>query len=89
MELEFLRLTVSQPVRLGLLLGPLTRFYLALLFRLIPTERPPLVGEVSASFCGYRVPLGQREVSLWPHSQVSRPEPLLFYQVATQLFSRG
>jgi hypothetical protein len=30
--------------------------------RTIPTERPPLVGEVSASFCGYRsaifIPLG-------------------------------
>jgi hypothetical protein len=26
----------------------------------IPTERPPLVGEVSAIFCGYRVSRGQR-----------------------------
>jgi hypothetical protein len=23
--------------------------------RTIPTERPPLVGEVSANFCGYKV----------------------------------
>jgi hypothetical protein len=28
--------------------------------RTIPTERPPLVGEVSANFCGYRVLRGQR-----------------------------
>jgi hypothetical protein len=26
--------------------------------RTIPIERPPLVGEVSANFCGYRVPRG-------------------------------
>jgi hypothetical protein len=46
--------------------------------RTIPTERPPLVGEVSANFCGYMVPRGQRDVSLLPYSQLSRPEPLLF-----------
>jgi hypothetical protein len=28
--------------------------------RSIPTERPPLVGKVSANFCGLRVQLGQR-----------------------------
>jgi hypothetical protein len=28
----------------------------------ILTERPPLVGEVSANFCGYRVPRGQRDI---------------------------
>jgi hypothetical protein len=28
--------------------------------RTIPTERPPLVGEVSANLCGYRVLRGQR-----------------------------
>jgi hypothetical protein len=44
----------------------------------IPTERPPLVGEVSANFCGYRVPCGQRHRSLQPYSRISRPEPLLF-----------
>jgi hypothetical protein len=31
--------------------------------RTIPTERPPLVGEVSANFSGYRVSLGQRNES--------------------------
>jgi hypothetical protein len=32
--------------------------------RIIPTERPPLVGEVSANFCGWRVPRCQRDGSL-------------------------
>jgi hypothetical protein len=32
--------------------------------RTIPTERPPLVGEVIANFCGYNVLSGQRDVSL-------------------------
>jgi hypothetical protein len=57
--------------------------------RTIPTERPPLVGEVTASFCGWRVPRGQRDGSLRPYSRFSRQEPLLFYQVAPQLYSRG
>jgi hypothetical protein len=29
--------------------------------RTIPTERPPLVGEVIANFWEYKVPRGQRE----------------------------
>jgi hypothetical protein len=37
------------------------------------TERPPLVGEVSANFCGYRVPRGQRDGFLRPYSRLSRP----------------
>jgi hypothetical protein len=49
----------------------------------MPTERPPLVGEMIASFCGKRVPRGQGDVSLRPYSRFSRQEPLLFYQVAT------
>jgi hypothetical protein len=32
---------------------------------------------------------GQRDGSLRPNSRFSRPEPLLFYQVAPQLYSRG
>jgi hypothetical protein len=28
--------------------------------RTIPTERPPLVGEISANLCGWRVLRGQR-----------------------------
>jgi hypothetical protein len=57
--------------------------------RTIPTERPPLVGEVIANFCGQRVPRDQRDGSLRPYSRVSRQEPLLFYQVAPQLYPRG
>jgi hypothetical protein len=34
--------------------------------RTIPTERPPLVGEVSANFSGYRVSRGQRNESPMP-----------------------
>jgi hypothetical protein len=43
--------------------------------RTIPTERPPLISEVSANFL--RVPRGQRDESLRPYSRLSRPEPLL------------
>jgi hypothetical protein len=45
--------------------------------RTIPTERSPLVGEVSANFCGQKVPRGQRDGSLLSYSRLSRPEPLL------------
>jgi hypothetical protein len=57
--------------------------------RTIPTERPPIVGEVIANLFGLRVPRGQRDGSLRPYSRFSRQEPLLFYQVAPQLYSRG
>jgi hypothetical protein len=57
--------------------------------RTIPTERPLLVGEVIANFCGYRVPRGQRDGSQRPCSRFPRQEPLLFYLVAPQLYSRG
>jgi hypothetical protein len=46
--------------------------------RTIPTERPPLAGEVSANFCGSSVPRGQSDGSLRPYSRLSRPESLLF-----------
>jgi hypothetical protein len=57
--------------------------------RTIPTERPPLVGEVIANFLRiegatwsvWRIPTGV--------FSVSRQEPLLFFQVAPQLYSRG
>jgi hypothetical protein len=39
--------------------------------RTIPTERPPLVGEVNANFCGWRVPRGQGDGSLRPYSRLS------------------
>jgi hypothetical protein len=35
------------------------------------------------------MPRGQRDESLRPYSRFSRQEPLLFYQVAPQLYSRG
>ena len=58
--------------------------------RTIPTERPPLVGEVSANFLRIE---GCHVVSAThPHvrlSLFSGPEPLLFIQVAPQLTSRG
>jgi hypothetical protein len=37
--------------------------------RTIPTERPPLVGEVSVNFCGQGVSLGQRNG--FPRSLIS------------------
>jgi hypothetical protein len=50
--------------------------------RAIPTERPPLVGEVSVSRVQCNEPLRQ-------YSEFSRPEPLHFFLVAPQLYSRG
>jgi hypothetical protein len=41
--------------------------------RTIPTERPPVVGDVSANFCRQRVPRGQCGGSLRPYSRLSRP----------------
>jgi hypothetical protein len=40
--------------------------------------RPPLVGEVSANFCWWRVPRGQHNGSQRQYSRISRPKPLLF-----------
>jgi hypothetical protein len=53
--------------------------------RTIPTELPPLVVEAIANLCGQRVPRIPPAV----FSRFSRQEPLLFYQVAPQLYSRG
>jgi hypothetical protein len=55
----------------------------------VPTERPTIVGEVSANFRGYRVQCARRDGSLRPYYRFSRPDPLLFFQVAPQLYSRG
>jgi hypothetical protein len=59
--------------------------------RTIPSERPPLVGEVRGNFCGYRVPRSQRDGSLRPCSRLSRqePRPFFFFQIAPQLYSWG
>jgi hypothetical protein len=46
--------------------------------RTIPVERSPLVVQVSANFCAYRVSRGQRDESLRPFFWLSRSEPLLF-----------
>jgi hypothetical protein len=46
--------------------------------RTIPTELPTLIGEISANFCGYRVPRCRRDGSLRTYSRISRLEPLLF-----------
>jgi hypothetical protein len=46
--------------------------------RTIPTEWPPLLSEVSANFCGEKVPRGQCDGSLRPCSRLSRTKPLLF-----------
>jgi hypothetical protein len=53
--------------------------------RTIPTERPPLVGEVSANFCGYRVSHGQRNGSPRPLIRFSWPEPLLFHSSSSSV----
>jgi hypothetical protein len=55
--------------------------------RTIPSERPPLVGEVIAN-------LLRIEGAMWsewriPTAVFSRQGLLLFYQVAPQLYSRG
>jgi hypothetical protein len=47
--------------------------------RTIPTERPPLVGEVIANFLRKRVPRGQRNGYLRPYSLFSRQGLLLLY----------
>jgi hypothetical protein len=39
--------------------------------RTLPTEWPPLVGEVSANFSGYRVSRGQRNESPRPLISIS------------------
>jgi hypothetical protein len=57
--------------------------------RTIPTVRPPLVGEVIANFCGYRVPRGQRDGSLRPYSRFSRQESLLTSKVIHQYRNHG
>jgi hypothetical protein len=44
----------------------------------IPSWRPPLFGEMSARFCGWRVPHVRRGGSLRPCTRFSGPEPLVF-----------
>jgi hypothetical protein len=52
------------------------------------TERAPLVGEVSANFCGHRVPRGLTDA----HGRILRfvdRNRYFFVQVVPQLYSRG
>jgi hypothetical protein len=53
-----------------------------------PSDRR-LLAKWLPTFCGLRVPRGQRDGFLRPYSGFSRQEPLLFYQVAPQLYSRS
>jgi hypothetical protein len=46
--------------------------------RTTQTERPTLVVEVSANFCGYRMSRDQRNGSLRQYSRFSKLEPLIF-----------
>jgi hypothetical protein len=43
------------------------------------------VGDVSAKFCGYRVPRSQRDGSLRPYSRLSRPQLLLFLSSSSSI----
>jgi hypothetical protein len=53
--------------------------------RTILTERPPLVDEVSANFCGLGVPRGLRVGSLRLFSRLSCLEPLLFFSSSSSV----
>jgi hypothetical protein len=57
--------------------------------RTTPTERPTLCQRSDCQLLRIEVPRGQRDGSLRPYSRFSRQEPLLFYQVAPQLYSPG
>jgi hypothetical protein len=46
--------------------------------RTIPTERPPIVGEVSANFLQIEGVVWSAQRIPRPYSRISRPEPLLF-----------
>jgi hypothetical protein len=54
------------------------------------TERPPLVAEVSANFCWWRVSRGQRNGSARPLISIFKTRSRYFsIQIAPQLSSRG
>jgi hypothetical protein len=46
--------------------------------RTIPTELLPLVGEVGANFCGYRMSRDQRDGPVRPYSRFCRSQQLRF-----------
>jgi hypothetical protein len=53
------------------------------------TSERRLSVKVVPTFYGQRTWRAQRDWSLRPYSRFSRPEPLLFFQVAPQLYSRA
>jgi hypothetical protein len=55
--------------------------------RTVPTERPPLVGDVSANFCRYSVPRGQHDGSLRPYSLMYAAEICTFLNTFVSLCS--
>jgi hypothetical protein len=55
----------------------------------IPTERQPLVGEVSVNFCGLRVSCGQRDDPYGRILGFLNRSRYFFFQIAPQLYSRG
>jgi hypothetical protein len=58
--------------------------------RTIPTDDRHLLTKFSANFCGQRgVMWSARRIPYGHLSQFSRPEPLLFFQVAPHLLSQG
>jgi hypothetical protein len=52
-------------------------------------ERQSFVGEVSANFCGWRVPRGQHDGSLWSYSRLSRPKLLLSFPSSSSIVLTG
>jgi hypothetical protein len=68
---------------------PLTNSVAWVRERTIPTEWPPLVGEVSVNFLPIEVPSGQRDWSLRPYSHFLDRSWYFFFQVAPHLYSQG
>jgi hypothetical protein len=62
-----------------------TNFVALVRERTIPTERPLLVGEVSANFCWQRVPRGQSNGSQQSYSRLSRLELLPFLSSSSSI----
>jgi hypothetical protein len=57
--------------------------------RTIPTEWPPYVGEVSASFCGHKLSFGRLNGSSRPYSRFSRAQLILFLSCSSWVITRG
>jgi hypothetical protein len=58
--------------------------------RIIATERPPLVGKISANFCGQRcVTKSPRRIPYDRNLGFLERSRCLFFQAAPQLYSRG